>query len=119
MVAAEKREAVRKLVFCTVGETVVTPARDDAGIYEMGEVAVPGYFTQADDDANARERCDLSCEVDRAVTNLLRSGLVTGRGAADDRGDPGMTQTETVVAGDSAGFCGEAEIVKNWIHKVT
>jgi hypothetical protein len=45
-------------------------------------------------------------------------GFVAGWGTADDGGDPSMTEFETIVTGDSAGFAGESKFMENWIHKV-
>ena len=95
-------QAVGKDVFGAVGEAVVGFARDDAGVQEMGEIAVEGDLTQADDDADARQGLNLVGQVSGAVANLLRGGLVAGRGAADDGGDPGVAELEAVVAGDGA-----------------
>ncbi len=61
---------------------------------------------------------DLCGEMNRAVADLLGSGLVARRSAADYGGDPCVAQAEAVVAGDSAGFAGEAELVEDRIHEV-
>ena len=92
MVAAEQAEAVGEGVFGAVGEGVVGSAGDDAGVEQMGEVAVPGDFAEADDDADAGEGLDLGGEMLGAVADLLGEGLVAGRGAADDGGDPGVAE---------------------------
>ena len=118
MITAEEAEAVGQDVFRSVGKTVVGSACDEAGVEQVGEVAVPGNLSETDDDTDARESGDFCCEVLRAVADLLREGLVAGRCAADDGGYPGMTELEAVVAGDGFGFCGEAEIVKDWVHEV-
>src|SRR6202012_3350875 len=52
------------------------------------------------------------------VPNLLRLGLVAGRGAADDRGDPGVAQLKSVIAGDGTRFACAAELVENGVHEV-
>ena len=53
MVAAEKDQTVWERVFGGVGEFVGRPACNDAGRDEVGEVAVPGYLAEADDDPDA------------------------------------------------------------------
>jgi hypothetical protein len=53
-----------------------------------------------------------------AVANLLWVGLVSGRSAADDGGDPGMAKLKTVVAVDGAGLVGETKLVEDGIHEV-
>jgi hypothetical protein len=45
-------------------------------------------------------------------------GLSPGGRAADDRSDPGVAQAQAVVAGDGAGFGGEAELVQDGVHEV-
>jgi hypothetical protein len=56
--------------------------------------------------------------VGTAVTNLLGKRLVAGRGAADDGGDPRVTELESIVAGDGAGLAGKSEFVEDGIHEV-
>ena len=46
-----------------------------------------------------------------AVAEFLWERLVAGRGAADDGGDPGVAEFETVVAGDGQWSGGEAKLV--------
>jgi aldose 1-epimerase len=101
-----------------VAEAVFRTPGDDFRIHQVREIAIPGDLAQADDHSQARQRCDLSGEMRRAVADLLGSRLVTGRSAADDRSDPGMTQAETIIAGDPARLRGEAEGVQDRIHKV-
>jgi hypothetical protein len=91
----------------------MTPA-----LQQVREVAVPGDLAEADDDADLGQRGDLGGQMRRAVADLLGGGLVAGRGAADDGADPGLAQLEAVVAGDGAGFAGEAELVQDGIHEV-
>ena len=102
----------------SVGEAVLGFAGDDAGLEQVGEVAVEGDLAEADDDADAGQGLDFSGEVDGAVADLLGERLVAGRGAADDGGDPGVAEPEAVVAGDGAGFAGEAEFVEDGVHEV-
>jgi hypothetical protein len=45
MVAAEEAQAVGQDIFGAVGEFVVGPACNDAGVEQMGEIAVPGDFS--------------------------------------------------------------------------
>ena len=61
---------------------------------------------------------DLLREMDAAVANLLGKRLVTRWRAANDRGDPGMTELEAIVTGDGTGFGGKSEFVKDRIHKI-
>jgi hypothetical protein len=118
MVAAEKMETVGQGILGTVGETVVGSSRYDPCVKQMGEIAIPGDFSEADDDSDAWECSDLGGEMRGAVADLLRGGFVAGRGATDDRGDPGVAELEAVVAGDSKGFVSETEIVEDWVHEV-
>jgi hypothetical protein len=111
-------EAVGKLVVGAVGEAVFGFACDDSGVEQVGEIAVEGDLSEAHDDADAREDVNLIGQVGRAVANLLGVGLVAGRGAANDGGDPGVTELQAIFAGDGAGFAGEAELVQDGIHEV-
>ena len=111
-------QAVGKTIVGAVGEAVLGFAGDDAGLEQVGEIAVEGDLSQADDDADARQGVNLVGEVAGAVANLLRVGLVAGRGAANDGGDPGVAELEAVVAGDGAGFGCEAELVQDGVHEV-
>ena len=118
MVRGEKVKAVGENVIRSVGEAVGGFARDDTGVQKMREVAIEGYLSKTDDDADARERLDFAGEMDGAVANLLRLGLVAGRGAADDGGDPGVTKFEAVVAVDGAGLAGQTELVQDGVHEI-
>jgi len=84
----------------------------------MSQVPIEGDLSEADHDADARKRLDLSREMDGAVANLSWLGLVAGRGAADDGGYPGVAKPEPVVAVKSAGFAGQAEFVQDGVHEV-
>jgi len=111
-------QAVGEKIVCSVGEAVLGFAVDDAGLEQKRKIAVEGDLSEADDDADAREGLDLGGEVCAAVANLLRVGLVSGRGAAYDGGDPGVVEFEAVVAVDGAGLAGETEFVQDGIHEV-
>ena len=119
MVAAQEIEAVWQQIFGSVGEFVIGSALYLAGCEQVCEKAVPRNLAQAYDNADARERLDLGCEVGGAVANLLRGGLVTGRSAADDRANPGVAKAEVVVARDGLGLGGESELVQNGVHEVS
>lgn len=118
MVGGEEMQAVRKTILGTVGEAVLRFAGNDAGVKQVGQIAVEGDLSEADDDADSRQGLYFGGKMGGAVANLLRERLIAGRGAADDRGDPGMTEFEAVVAGDGARFAGEAELVQDGIHEV-
>ena len=118
VVAAEESEAARECVLGAVAECVVGAAVDLAAQQEVGEEAVPGDLSKANDDANFWQRFDLGGEMGCAVTNFLGRWLVSGRSAAHYGGDPGMAKAQAVVAGDGVWFGGEAELVKHGIHEV-
>ena len=118
VVAAKQAQSVGQGVLGLVGEAVIGAAGDDASFEEMGEESVPRDLSEADNDADAGQCVDLGCEMDGAVANLLGRGLVARRSAADDGADPGVAQAQAVVAGDSAGFRGEAQLVKDGVHEV-
>lgn len=111
-------QAVGEKILGTVGEAVLGFAGDDAGVEQVSQISVEGYFSKTHDDTNARQGLNFGGQMGGAVANLLGKGLVTGRGAADDGGDPGVAQLEAVVAGDGAGFAGEAELVQDGVHEV-
>jgi hypothetical protein len=118
MVRGEKMQAVGQTILGAVVEAILGFARYDTGVEQVSQIAVEGDFSEADDDTDARQGLDLIGEVGCAVANLLRERLVAGRGAADDGADPGVIKLEAVVAGDGAGFGGEAELVEDGIHEV-
>ncbi len=118
VVGGEKMQAVGQAILGAVGEAVFGFALDDAGVEQVGEIAVEGDLSEADDDTDAREGLNFVGEVGGAVANLLGLGLVAGRGAAHDGGDPGVTELQAIFAGDGAGFGGEAEFVQDGIHEV-
>jgi hypothetical protein len=118
VVRGQEMEAVGQKILGTVREAKLGFAGDDAGLKQEGEIAVEGDLSETNDDANAREGLDLISQVGAAVADLLRGGFVTGRGAADDGGDPGVAELESVFACDRAGFAGEAKFVQDGIHEV-
>ena len=61
---------------------------------------------------------DFGGKVEGAGADFVGGGLVAGRRAADDRGDPGVAEFEAVVAMQSAGFGGKAEGIEDGIHEV-
>jgi hypothetical protein len=56
--------------------------------------------------------------VSSAIANLLRGGLIAGRRAADDRGDPGVAELEAIVVGDARGLTGKSQLVQDRIHEI-
>jgi hypothetical protein len=85
---------------------------------EKSHVAVEGYLSKAHDDAHARESLDLLSEVGAAVANFLWERLVAGRGAANNGGDPRVTELEAIVTCDSARLGGKSKFVEDRIHEV-
>jgi len=118
VVAAEEGDLVGQKVLCSVAEGEGGASFDNAFVEQMREVAVPGNLAKADDDADFWKGGDFGGEMGRAVANLLRGGLVAGRGAADDRTDPDLTQLEAVVTAGGGWFAGKAEFVEHRVHEV-
>jgi hypothetical protein len=118
VIGSEKMKAVGEKILGAMGEAIVGFAGDDAGVEEVGEVAVEGDLSQADDDADARERLNFIGQMDGAVANLLRDRFVAGRGAANDRGDPGVAEFQSVVAMSARWLAGEAQFMQHGIHEV-
>jgi hypothetical protein len=87
-------------------------------VEQVSEITIPGDLSEADDDADAGERGDFGGEMGGAVADFLGERLIAGRSATDDGGYPSVAEFETVVAGYGLGFCGEAEIVEDGVHKV-
>ena len=85
----------------------------------MRQIAVEGYLSETDHDTDSGQRLNFIGEMSRAVANLLRLRLVAGRGAADDRGDPGVAELEAVVAVGGAGLTGQAEFMQDRVHEVS
>ncbi len=119
VIAGEQMDAVGHGVFGSVGEAEGGPGADDLCVKEVSQEAVPGDLSEADDDPNASQGGELVGEVLAAVTNLLREGLVAGRSAADDGGDPGVAKFEPIVARGAGGLVGEAEFVEDGVHEVS
>jgi hypothetical protein len=118
VIAAEESQAVGESVLGTVTKGVVGAAIDLAAQQEVGKEAVPSDFAQADDYPDLAQRFDLGGEMSGAVPNLLGGWLVSGWGAADDGGDPGMAEAQAVVAGYGVWLSREAELVEYGIHEV-
>ena len=111
-------KAIGEKILGAVGEAVFGFVRDDVCVQQEGEIAVEGDLSEADDDSDTRQRLDFSGKMGAAVANLLGEGLVAGRGAANDGGDPGVAELQAIFAGDGAGFGGEAKLVEDGIHEV-
>ena len=118
VIAAEEGNAVGQMVFSTVREGECGATFDDSLPEEMCEVAVPGDFSEADDDADFGEGGHLGGEVGGAVANLVRGGLVAGWGATDDGANPELAELEAIVLADGDGLAGKAELVEDWVHEV-
>jgi hypothetical protein len=111
-------ETIRQNIMSSVAEAVLRFAGDDASVQKVGQIAVEGNLSQADYDADAGERLYLLRQMGGTIANLLRSGLVAGRGAAHDRSDPGMFQPEAIVTRDGTRLAGETELMKDRVHEV-
>ncbi len=118
MIAGEKVQAVGQDVLGTMGEPVGGFLLNEASLQKIGQIAVEGDLSQTDNDPDAREGFYLPGEVSGAVTNLLRRGFIAGRGTSDNRGDPGMTKFETVVARGAGRLAGESQFVEDRVHEV-
>jgi hypothetical protein len=118
MVGSEKMQTIGEQILCPVGEVILGFASNDAGVQQVGEVAVEGDLSETDDHTNTWQRVNLLGEVGGAVADLLGQRLVAGRSTADDGGNPGMAELETIVAGDGAGLAGEAKLMQDGIHEV-
>ena len=118
MIGGEQVKAVREHELCSVAETILRFASDDAGLEQVSEVAIESDLSEADDDTDAWQGLDFAGQVGGAVAEFLGRGLVSRRGAANDRGDPGVAELESIIAGDGVGFGGEAEFVEDRVHEV-
>lgn len=119
VIGGQQMEPVGKQIVRTMREAVLGFAGNDAGVEQMREIPVEGDLAQADNDANPWQGTHLGGEMFGAVAYLLRLGLISGRGAADDGSNPGMAQLEAVIAGDGTGLCSEAKLVQNRVHEVS
>jgi len=90
VVTAEQLQAVGQGVLRAVSEDIGRLTGDDAGVEEVGEVAVPGYFAETDDDTDAGQVGYLRGEVDAAVAYFFGSRFIAGWGTTDDGTYPGV-----------------------------
>ena len=118
MVAAEQMFPIRQQVIRSVGKAKDRFSLDQALGEKVGKVTVKGDFAETDDDAEMLEMVNFRGEVRGTVANLLRGGFIAGRRAADNRGDPGVAQLQTIVARCALRLIGEAGLVKDGIHEV-
>jgi len=118
MVRGEQVKAVGENVIRSMAEAVDRFAVDDAGVKKVRQVAVEGDLSETDDDADAWKRLDFASEMGGTVANLLGLRLVTGRSAADDRGDPGVAEFEAVVAVEGTGLASESKLMQDGVHEV-
>jgi hypothetical protein len=118
MIAGQKAETVWQNVFRSVSKAIVGLARNNASLQEISHVPIKSYLAEANNYANFPQGFNLCGEVSRAITNLLGSRFVAGRGAADDGSDPGVAKFQAVVAGGACWLAGEAQFVQHGIHEV-
>ena len=118
MIAGQKVETVWQDVFDSMAKAVLGFARNDAGLQQISHVAIESDLSQADNNSNLRQSFNLCRQVCGAVANLLRCGFVAGRSTADDRGDPGVAEFQTVVAMSTRWLAGEAQFMQDGIHEI-
>lgn len=85
----------------------------------MGEIAVKRDLSKADDDAQMPELSEFRVQMHGAVADLLRSRLVSWRGAANHRCDPGFAKLESILARHTLRLICKAGLVENRVHEVT
>ncbi len=105
-------------MFSSVAERVGGPSFDRSFPEQVVQVAIPGDFSETDDDSDFWQGGDLAAEVGGAGADFARSGFVSGRRAPYDRGDVGVAEFEAVLAVGGGGLRGEAERVQDRIQEV-
>lgn len=119
VIAREKVLAVWQQIVRSMSEAEGRFPLDDALREQMGNVTVEGDLAETDNDPERPELADLGSEVRTAVANLLRSRLVAGRGATNNRGDPCVTQPQTILARSGVRLIRESGLVKDGVHEMT
>lgn len=118
MVAAEQMFPIRQKVVGSVRKAKGGFSLDQALGEKVGEVTVKSDFAETDDDAEMLELANFRGEVRGAVADLLRGGLIAGRSAADNGGDPGVAQLQAIVARCPSRLIGKASLVQDGVHEV-
>ncbi len=85
MVRCEKVETVGEKILGSVREAVLGFSRDDAGVEQVGQIAVEGDFSEANDDADSRQGFDFTGQMGGTVADFLGLGFVAGRGRSERR----------------------------------
>ncbi len=118
MIARQQMQAIGQDILGSMRKDILGFALDDTGVQQVRKIAVEGDLAEANNDANAREGSDLRREMAGTVANLLRKRLISGWGASNYRGDPGMAKLEAIISRDGAVFRSQTEIVEDGIHEV-
>jgi hypothetical protein len=119
MIAAQEMFSIRQNLVGSMSEVVSGFAFDGSLREQICHVSVEGDLSQAYDDFQRSKMADLRSQMRCAVPDLLWSGLIPRRSATDDRGDPGVAQTKTVILRDCTWLVGESGLVKDGIHEVS
>lgn len=98
MVAGHEPSIAWHRILDTVSEDEVAAAVDLPGADEVRDDAVEGNLSEAYDNAQLRERCDLFVEEGCAAGNLLRERFISGRRASHYGGDPRIFEGHAVFA---------------------
>ncbi len=109
---------MRQLVFGSMVEPVSRPPRDRSLSQHVGQIAIPGNLSEADDHPHLRERIKFRSQVSSASSNLLGGGFVGGRRAANHGRDIGMAQPQAILAMRCRWLRREAERVQHRVHEI-
>lgn len=83
-----------------------------------GEIGLPGDAAEDDDDLEVGEELEFLFEEGAAGGDFVGCWFVTGWGAVDGAGDPGVAEEEAVVAVGAGGLVGEAGVEEGLIEEV-
>ena len=119
MIAGQQMGSVRERIVCSMNKSELRFAGDDAALQQIRQVAVKCDPAETNDHTNSPKRFNLLSKMIGTTADLHRSGLVPGRSAAHDRGNPRVTKLQAVIARGPLGLIGKTNIVQHRVHEVS
>src|SRR5579872_124458 len=102
-----------------MAEDEFAAAIDLAGSEQVGDDAVEADLSEADDYAHVGQSCNFLVEPGGAGGDFFGEGLIAGRSAAHDRGDPRAGEPHAVIAMGGDGLRGKSGAMQQRIEEVS